>query len=78
MLSGLELIAVNEFLIVSCAFSEVIGVKDLHFNVEGAIGALFLDINVRADTFAVGAKIDSLFAFGVFDFTDFNVENEFK
>ena len=50
----------------------------MHFHIERAIGALFHNVNVEANAFAIGAKIDSLFAFGVVDFADFDVKNEFK
>ena len=76
VLSRLELIAVNKFLIVSCAFSKIVGFGHLHFNIERAIGAFFLNINVEADAFAVGTEIDSLFTFGIIDFTDFNVKSQ--
>ena len=47
VLPRFKLIAVNKFLIVSCAFGEIVGVRHLHFDVEGAIGAFFLNVNVQ-------------------------------
>ena len=78
MLSRFEFIAVNKFLIITHPLGKIVGIGHLHFNIERAIGALFLNVNVEPNAFAVGAKIDSLFALGVVDFTDFDVQNEFK
>ena len=78
MLPRLELVTVNKFLIISSAFSEIVGVGHLHFNIERAISALFLNVNVEANTFAVRAQIDSLFALRITYFFDFDVENKFK
>ncbi len=77
-MSAFELVHVNQSLIITPPFVDVIVVGDLHFNVEGTVGAFLFDVNVKADDFTVSTSLDSFFAFGIADLLDFGIENEFE
>ena len=74
MLAVFKFIAVDKPLIITHTLRNIIGVSNLHFKVERAV-KIVLNVNIKANAFAISASFDNLFTFGIRNTINLNIEN---
>ena len=70
-----EVIDIHKALVIACAFGERGRDRRLYFDIENAIGVC--DIDIETYTFAFVKRSDRFLQGGIFDFTDFDMQEPF-
>ena len=70
-----EVIDIHKALVIACAFGERGQNQRLYFDIENAIGVG--DIDIETYTFAFVKRSDRFLQGGIFDFTDFDMQEPF-
>ena len=78
LLPVLKLIHINQALIVAHTLRNVIGIRNLHFNIETSIGICIFNVNIKANTFAVGTSFNNFFALRKTNIFNRKVQNKLK